>query len=68
MNAYRKLTRIAAIAALALTVGAMTPAFAQGHNSGGHAAAGGGHASGGGGHAHYAVGGGGRFAPHYAGG
>jgi hypothetical protein len=74
MNALRKLTSILAIAALTLTVGAMTPAFAQGHNSGGHAAGGGGHAAGGGGHAtgggghaHYG-GGGGRFASRYAGG
>jgi hypothetical protein len=68
MNAYRQLSRFVAIAALTLTVGAMTPAFAQNHGSGGgHASAGGGHASAGGGHAHFAAGGG-HFAPHYAGG
>jgi hypothetical protein len=76
MNAYRKLTRIVAIGALTLAVGTLTPAFAQGHSSGGHMSGGGGHTSsggghssfsggsGGGGHAHYAVGGG-HFAPHY---
>jgi hypothetical protein len=74
MNAYRKLTRIVAIGALTLTVATLTPAFAQGHSSGGghSSSSGGGHASGGGhssfsggGHSHYAVGGG-HFAPHYA--
>jgi hypothetical protein len=48
MNAYRKLTRMVAIgAALALAVGALTPAFAQGHSSGGGSSGGGGHSSGG---------------------
>jgi len=65
MNAYRKITRIVAIGALTLAVGALTPAFAQGHSGGG------GHASGGGSaHAHVAAGGrsGGFAGPHFAGG
>jgi hypothetical protein len=58
MNASRKLTRIIAIGALTCMAGALSPAFAQGHSSGGH---------GGGSGAHYAAGGrGGAPASHYA--
>jgi hypothetical protein len=55
MNAYRKLTRIIAIGALTFAVGTLTPAFAQGHSSGGgHSSNGGG--SSGGGHSSYSGG------------
>ena len=50
MNAYRKIAGVLAIGALSCI--ALSPAFAQGHSSGGHSS------SGGGGHAHYASGGG----------
>src|ERR1700687_3477112 len=60
MNAYRKLIGILAIGALTCGAGALSPAFGQGHNSGGHA-------GGGGAHAHYAAGGhGGMGGAHYA--
>jgi hypothetical protein len=63
MNAYRKLTRMVAIGAMALAVAALTPAFGQGHSGGGggHASSGG-HASMGHGSAHFAGG------SHFAGG
>jgi hypothetical protein len=60
MNAYRKLIGILAIGALTCGAGGLSPAFGQGHNSGGHAGSGGGHA-------HYAAGGhGGVGGAHYA--
>jgi len=71
MNAYRKLTRMVAIGAMALTVAAFTPAFGQGHSGGGHSS-GGGHASMGGGSSHFSGGahfaGGTHFASPYHGG
>jgi hypothetical protein len=71
MNAFRKLTRIVAVGALALAIGALTPAFGQGHSGGGgHSSGGGGGHSGG--SAHFAGGshfsGGTHFAARYYGG
>jgi hypothetical protein len=74
MNAFRKLTRIVAIGALTLAVGTLTPAFAQGHSSGGghmssgggHTSSGGGHTSSGGGHSSYGGGYSGGGHAHYA--
>jgi hypothetical protein len=68
MNAYRrKLAGILAIGVLMCMGGALSPAWAQGHSSGGHSSGGGG----GGSHAHYAAGGshggyGGYGGAHYA--
>jgi hypothetical protein len=77
MNAYRKIAGILAVGALSCM--ALSPAFAQGHSSGGHSSSGGGghsssggggHSSsggGGGGHAHYTSGGHSGYGGSYAG-
>ena len=65
MNASRKFAGIIALGALTCMVGALSPAFAEGHGGGGHSS------SGGGAHSHYTAGGhaGGYYGgSHYAGG